>query len=131
MIAKEGAMWIRCNPNPLGKQTSDCVVRAIAIATEQSWKRTYRELCDLGEIEAEMPNTNYVWGLDLRDKGASQFLLPESCPMCITVRAFCAKYPEGIYVIGTGTHAVAVIDGDYYDSWDSGNEVPSYFWRVK
>lgn len=124
-------MWIRCNPNPLGKQTSDCVVRAIAIATEQSWKRTYRELCDLGEIEAEMPNANIVWGLDLREKGATQFLLPESCPTCITVRAFCERYPEGIYVIGTGTHAVACIDGDWYDSWDSGNEAPSYFWRVK
>ena len=124
-------MWIRCNPNPLGKQTSDCVVRAIAIATDRSWKRTYRELCSLGEAEAEMPNANYVWGLSLREKGASQFLLPESCPTCLTVRAFCGRYPEGIYVIGTGSHAVAVIDGDYYDSWDSGNEVPSYFWRVK
>ena len=124
-------MWIRCNPNPLGKQTSDCVVRAIAIATEQSWKRTYRELCELGEIEAEMPNSNSVWGLYLRNKGGKQFLLPESCPACITVRAFCEKYPTGVYVIGTGSHAVAVIDGDYYDAWDSGNEVPSYFWRVQ
>ena len=119
-------MWIRCNPNPLGRQTSDCVVRAIAIATEQSWKRTYRELCDLGEIEAEMPNANAVWGLYLKQRGGKQFR-----PQCITVRAFCEKYPEGIYVIGTGSHAVAVMDGDYYDSWDSGNEVPSYFWRVK
>lgn len=124
-------MWIRCNPNPLGKQTSDCVVRAIAIATEQSWKRTYRDLCNLGEIECEMPTVNYVWGTYLKDMGATQFLLPESCPMCLTVRAFCERYPEGVYVIGTGSHAVAVIDGDYYDSWDSGNEVPSYFWRVK
>ena len=124
-------MWIRCNPNPLGKQTSDCVVRAIAIATEQSWKRTFRELCALGEIEAELPNSNYVWGLYLKEHGAKQFLLPESCPSCITVRAFCERFPEGVYVIGTGSHAVAVIDGDYYDAWDSGNEVPSYFWRVK
>jgi hypothetical protein len=124
-------MWIKCNPNPLGKSTSDCVVRAIAIATEQSWKRTYRELCDLGEYECEMPNNNSVWGLDLRNKGARQFLLPESCHACISIRAFCKKYPEGIYVIGTGSHAVAVIDGDYYDSWDSGNEIPSYFWRVR
>jgi len=124
-------MWIRCNPNPLGKQTSDCVVRAIAIATEQSWKRTYRELCALGEIEAELPNSNHVWGLYLKEHGAKQFLLPESCPSCITVRAFCERFPEGVYVIGTGSHAVAVLDGDYYDAWDSGNEVPSYFWRVK
>ena len=124
-------MWIKCNPNPLGKQTSDCVVRAIAIATEQSWKRTYRELCDFGEIECEMPSANVVWGQYLRHHGSTQFLLPAACPQCITVRAFCEKYPEGTYVIGTGSHAVAVIDGDYYDSWDSGNETPSYFWRVR
>ena len=89
-------MWIRCNPNPLGKQTSDCVVRAICIALEQSWKRTYRELCDLGEIEAELPNANSVWGLYLKQHGAEQFLLPESCPQCITVRAFCERYREGV-----------------------------------
>lgn len=124
-------MWIRCNPNPLGKSTSDCVVRAIAIATGQSWRRTYRDLCELGEIEAEMPNTNHLWGLYLKQHGAEQFLLPESCPNCITVRAFCERFPEGTYVIGTGTHAVACIDGDYYDSFDSGPESPAYFWRVK
>lgn len=123
-------MWIQCNPNPLGKSTSDCVIRAIAIATEQSWRRVYRDLCNLGEIEAELPNVNYVWGLYLKKHGAKPFLLPESCPTCISVRAFCDRFPEGVYVIGTGTHAVAVIDGDYYDAWDSGSEIPSYFWRV-
>lgn len=124
-------VWIRCNPNPLGKQTSDCVVRAIAIATEQSWKDTYRDLCEFGEIEAEMPSSNHVWGLYLKSIGAKQFLLPDSCPECITVRAFCGRYGDGVYVIGTGSHAVACIDGDYYDTFDSGNESPSYFWKVK
>lgn len=124
-------MWIKCNPNPLGKQTSDCVVRAIAIATDASWRRVYRDLCDLGDVECEMPTTNVVWGIHLNELGGRQFLLPESCPQCITVRAFCERYPTGVYVIGTGSHAVCVIDGDYYDSWDSGSEVPSYFWKVK
>lgn len=124
-------MWVRCNPNPLGKATGDCVVRAIAIATQQGWKAVYRDLCDLGEAECELPNTNNVWGLYLSGLGAEQFLLPEACPRCITVRAFCSRFPEGTYVIGTGSHAVAVIDGDWYDSWDSGDESPSYFWRVR
>lgn len=124
-------MWIRCNPNPLGKTTGDCVVRAIAIATDQSWRKTYRQLCDLGEIHADMPSSNYIWGTYLRQRGARQFLLPESCPECITVRAFCERYPEGVYVIGTGDHAVTVIDGDWYDSWNSEDEIPTYFWRVK
>ena len=124
-------MWIKCNPTPLGKQTSDCVVRAIAIATDTSWRRVYGDLCDLGNVECEMPTTNVVWGIHLNELGGRQFLLPESCPQCITIRAFCERFPTGVYVIGTGSHAVCVIDGDYYDSWDSGNEVPCYFWKVK
>lgn len=124
-------MWIRCNPNPLGKQTGDCVVRAIAIATGRSWRNVYRDLCEVGEIECELPNSNFIWGTYLKDMGAEQFLLPEACPKCITVRAFSEKYPDGTYVIGTGSHAVAVMGGDWYDSWDSGNEVPTYFWRIR
>ena len=88
-------MWIRCNPNPLGKQTGDCVVRAIAIATDRSWRETYRALCRAGEIRADMPNSNAVWNEYLKEMGARQFLLPESCPSCITVRAFCSDTRKG------------------------------------
>lgn len=124
-------MWVQCNPNPLGRQTGDCVVRAIAIATDSSWRDTYRELCRIGEREADLPNSNLVWHMMLRELGARQFLLPESCPDCITVRAFCERYQDGVYIIGTGEHAVCCIDGDWYDSFDSGSMTPSYFWRVK
>jgi len=40
-------------------------------------------------------------------------------------------FPKGTYIIGTGSHAVAIINGDYYDSWDSGDEIPSFFFRVR
>ena len=69
-------MWIQCNPNPLGKTTGDCVVRAISIATGQSWRRTYEDLCDLGRIECEILNTDSVWGLYLERQGFEQFMLP-------------------------------------------------------
>lgn len=26
-------------------------------------------------------------------------------------------------------HVVCVQDGYYYDSWDSGNEIPIYYWE--
>ena len=124
-------MWVECNPNPLGRTTGDCVIRAIAIATDQSWRTTYPDLSRIGEIEGDLPNSNMVWHLYLKKRGAKQFLLPETCPDCITVRAFCERYPRGTYVIGTGDHAVAVIDGDYYDSFDSGRMTPTCFWKVK
>ena len=74
---------------------------------------------------------NWLWELYLRKHGFEKFLLPETCPSCVTVREFARRYPRGTYIIGTGNHAVTVIDGDYYDSWDSGNEIPSYFFRER
>ena len=121
-------MYIYCNPNPLGKRTGDCVVRAIAIATNRSWREAYREICKQGEIDCDMPSANRVWGKLLEREGFRQFLIPEDCPACITVRAFCEMYPDGVYVIGTGNHAIACISGDYYDAFDSGDEEPSYFY---
>lgn len=124
-------MWVRCNPNPLGKQANDCVVRAIAVAMERSWADVYTDLCREGRRMCDMPSSNSVWGKYLQDEGFEPFLLPESCPRCVTVRAFADRYPKGTYIIGTGNHAVAVLDGNYYDAWDSGDEVPAYYWRVR
>lgn len=124
-------MWRKCNPNPKGIQVADCVVRAISIATGLDWYDVYDDLCAVGRSECNMPTVNSVWGKYLYDIGFAPFLLPDSCPQCITVRAFCKRFPVGTYIIGTGNHAVTVIDGDYYDAWDSGDEVPSYFWRVQ
>lgn len=124
-------MFVKCNPNPVGRETGDCVIRAIAIATDQSWRETYRVLCRYGEIEGDLPNNNAIWGKYLKEHGGRQFLLPESCPECITVRAFCDRYPKGVYVIGNGSHAVACVDGDWYDIYDSGGMTPTFFWQVK
>ena len=115
----------------MGKETGDCVVRAVAVATGRSWRDAYWALCETGAVMGDLPNSNAVWGSYLRELGAKQFLLPESCPECITVRAFSERYPEGTYIIGTGEHAIAVIGGDWYDIHDSGGMVPTFFWRIR
>lgn len=123
-------MWMRVNPNPRRKEAADCVVRAICFALNMNWYDVYDDLCELGRRECNMPSADAVWGRYLQMRGCKPFLLPKNCPMCVTVDEFTKRYTKGRYIIGTGSHAVAVIDGDYYDSWDSGDEVPSYFWRV-
>lgn len=121
-------MWIRCNPNPAGKLVGDCVIRAVSIATGMTWDRVYHELYQVGMEECDMMNSDAVWGLYLYRLGFNPFLLPESCPRCTTVREFARRYPEGTYIIGTGGHAVCVKEGNWYDTWDSGDVVPSFFW---
>lgn len=122
-------MWIKCNPNPKRKEVPDCVYRALALALHSRWYDVYDDLAALGREECNSPSSDAVWGKYLLEHGFRPFMLPESCPECTTIRRFCMMYPHGIYVIGTGSHAVAIIDGDYYDSWDSGDEIPSFFWK--
>lgn len=124
-------MWVRANLNPRKKNVGDCVIRAIAAATGKSWFEVYDDLCHVGRQELDMPSADHVWGLYLYRLGFEPFLVSDQCPACMTIREFCRRYPRGTYIIGTGKHAVAVIDGDFWDSYDSGDMLVSFFWKVK
>jgi len=124
-------MWIYANPNPCRQEEPDCVVRAIAIATGQTWHQVHYGLCRLSAKLCTMPSVNWLWGVYLERHGFEKFLLPEACPECVTVREFARRYPEGMYIIGTGSHAVAVINENWIDTWNSGDEVPTYFFRKR
>ena len=116
------------NPNPAGKMVRDCVVRAICKAENLSWEFAYLSICAAGLVEYDMPDGNDVWGIYFKNRGYTREYIPNTCHDCYTVRRFCEEHPKGLFVLCTGNHAVTVVDGDYYDAWDSGNEVPMYFW---
>ena len=122
-------MFVYFNPNPSKKHVGDCVIRAIAKVTNQDWDKTYLEISLQGYMLHDMPSANYVWGAYLSDNGFKRYVLPNTCPDCYTVKDFCNDYSQGIYLLATGSHVVAVQDGNYYDAWDSGDEVPIYYWQ--
>jgi hypothetical protein len=78
-----------------------------------------------------MPSANHVWGKYLRNKGFERKVIPDSCPDCYTVKDFCDDHPKGTYILAISGHVVTVIDGAYYDTWDSGDEIPIYYWQRK
>ena len=122
-------MFTNYNVNPLDKYVGDCVIRAISLATGQSWYKTYIEICIQGLIMADMPSSNMVWGEYLKSKGFEYEAIPNFCPECYTIAEFCKENKKGEYVLATGKHVVYVKDGEYYDNWDSGSKVPIYCWR--
>ena len=85
-----------------------------------------------------MPSINSNWWAYLKDCGYKRNIIPDSCPNCYTVRDFCMEHPKGKYILfiphsdreGVG-HVVAVKDGNYIDTWDSGNCVPLVYWKEK
>ena len=86
-------------------------------------------ICLQGFLMHEMPSTNAVWSQYLHGCGYRRTSLPDTCPICYTVRDFCRDFPIGKYLLALNGHVVAVIDGDYYDTWDSGGEIPLFYWR--
>lgn len=123
-------MWIPANPNPGNKNVPDCVIRAISIALNKPWLEVSDELYDVARHDYSISSDDNVWGHYLYLLGFTPFLLPESCPRCVTVDAFTKIHPKGTYIIGTGSHAVAVVNGNYFDTWDSGSEIPTFFWKI-
>lgn len=118
------------NPNNRKRNDrGDCVVRAISKITNQSWEKTYIELCVQGFLMGEWGNSNEVWDSYLRGCGFKRRAIPNTCPDCYTVKDFCYDNPYGEYILSTGSHTVAVKFGTYYDSWDSGNEVPIFYYE--
>ena len=122
-------VWQYVNLNPRKKSVGDCTVRAIAIATGSAWVDTYLNLCLLGMVMADMPSANSVTTAYLRNKGFRRRTIPDDCPDCYTISDFCKDHPKGTYIIGTGSHLTTVIDGDLFDSWDSSNECPVYYFE--
>lgn len=122
-------MFRRYNPNPEGNRVGDCVIRAISTATGNSWDQTYMELAIQGFIMKDMPSSNHVWGTYLLNKGYTRQAIPDTCPDCYTVREFCEDNPHGTFILCTGTHVVCAISGDFYDTWDSADEVPVFYFR--
>ena len=122
-------MYIQFNANPKKRKVGDCVIRAISTVTHKSWEQVYSELVSKGFAMYDMPTSNEVWKSYLNDLGFDRYIIPNTCPDCYTVKDFCYDYPIGEYILGTGSHAIAVIDGSYYDTWDSGEETPIYYFR--
>jgi len=119
--------YVHKNPNPIRNLVGDCVIRGISILTNSSWEDTYLEIVVQGYFMYDMPSSNEVWSSYLKSRGYKKKIISNTCPDCYTVRNFCEDNPYGRFLLATGTHVIAVIDGNYYDTWDSGDEIPIYY----
>ena len=118
-------MWRFYNPNPCNVLVGDCTIRACSLITDTTWKKTHENLSQLSRVRCNMPSANVVWGEYLEGRGMV-YKVPR---FPLTIRQFCREHPTGSFTIGTGEHAVTVIDGEWYDIWDSGYERVLYYFE--
>lgn len=121
------AEWQYYNPNPKRGDGLDCTIRAICAVTDLPWETVYAATALEGYIDGNVQDANTVWIAFLRRLGFRREIIPNSCPDCYTVADFADDHPTGRYVLGTGSHAVAIVDGIIKDLFDSSGSIPIYY----
>lgn len=124
-------MWIEYNPNPLQRKVGDCSIRAIAKALNTDWETAFAIVSSNAYAMGDIPSSDSVWGSVLRQNGFYREVIPNTCPDCYSAGDFCRDHPHGVFVLGFGGHVATVVNGDLYDSWDSSNEIPQFYWYKK
>ena len=124
-------MWIEYNPNPTGRRVEDCAVRAVAKALNKDWEAAYALLAKNGYAMGDMPHSNSVIGATLRQHHFYRNSIPDACPDCYTAEEFLRDHPKGTYVLFFTGHVATGQDGNIYDSWDSSQLSPQFYWYGK
>ena len=118
------------NENPKSKEVGDCVVRALATATENSWDDVYRELCKIGFELKVMPNSDEAYHKYLEDSGFERRKISvKKGSKRPTVLSFTKEHKEGVYVLRVANHVTVSKEGIYYDIWDCGDSCVYSYWE--
>lgn len=124
-------MFIKENVNPKGWKTGDCVVRALAKATQKSWDETYQELCDIGLKKKRMPSDSCCSRKYLLDHGFTEMKqMKDAYGNKMSVGELADYYKDGNYVlvVHTRRHLTCILLGDIIDSWNTSYQTAGYYY---
>lgn len=121
------------NINPKGWKTGDCVVRALATATNRSWESTYLTLCDIGVKKCRMPNDKQTYEAFLKENGWVKQKMPVWYDAFggknrYTVAALADEFPDKRMVISVAHHLTFVDKGTLIDLWDCSSKSVGNYW---
>ena len=117
-------VYYQPNKKDLKDKVGDCQIRALSKALNKTWVETFdiitpicRDLqvmdifsCDLKKTKEAMDTLGFAYTGVSNKKGTKR----------PTVDSFAKEHKAGTYIVTVAHHVVAVVDGKYYDTWDSG-----------
>ena len=104
MVAKSTHYkYYQPNKKDLKDEYGDCVIRALCKVTGKEWLEVYSKYLE---------DQGFKWVGIKAQKGKSR----------PTVATMYKVFPKGTCIIRVAHHVVAMVDGFYYDTWDSGGK---------
>lgn len=128
-------VYFQPNKKDLKDKVGDCQVRALCKALGKTWLEVFdltipmcRELqtytifdCDLNKTKECMSRLGFEYHGVSNKRGTTR----------PTIDSFAKEHPTGTYVCTVARHVVAVVDGRYYDTWDSGYKSMYGYYELK
>lgn len=125
-MSKRRFCYYQPNKKDLKDEVGDCQIRAFSKVLNLTWLEAFdmtipicRELqtytifdCDLKKTKKAMDKLGFSYIGISNKKGSKR----------PTVDGFAKDHPTGRYIVTIAHHVVAVVDGKYYDTWDSGEK---------
>ena len=128
-IPEETSTFHFHNENPKGRRTGDCVIRAIARASGNSWEdtltglyqvalRVKSELAYKDCYERYLEETGWLKHPQPRKKDGKKY----------TVAEWCQEHRLKTMVISVSNHLTCVVDGKCNDIWDCTDKTVLNYW---
>lgn len=112
------------NGKDLKDKTGDCQVRALSKALNISWLEAFDltiPICRRLQTYTIFDGNHEKTVEAMQDLGfAYTGVSSKKGSKRPTVKEFAKSHPTGRYIVKVAHHVVAVVDGVYYDTWDSG-----------
>ena len=116
------------NINPNGDHKSDCVTRAISLASGLEYDEVRRKLYHTSKlINCETKWCPTCYGFTIQEVLGG---VPKDC-YGMTVGEFADKHSKGIYLIRISGHLTCLIDGILYDLWNCLDKPCSLAWEMR
>lgn len=118
------------NKLDLKDQYGDCVIRALSKVLDKDWLATFDDIIPYARELQGMPNSKHVYTAYLQANGFEYHgISNKKGTKRPTVDSFAKDHKTGTYFVRVANHVVAVVDGVYYDTWDSGDCSMYGYWE--
>lgn len=123
--------FIKYNANPKGWKDDDCVIRAIAAGTQQTWEQVFEDLVDIARKKCRMPNSDQVYMKYLKDKGFQEMKqLKHANGTKYYIHEVIEEYPDDILILHCAHHLTVALQGTLIDTWNCSWRVAGKFFRI-
>lgn len=107
----------------------DCVIRALTKVLDMNWMGVFVDMLPTCTEYQALHNNQKAYTEYLKSKGfVYTGISNKKGTKRPTVKSFAREHKAGKYFVTVANHVVAIIDGQYFDTWDSGEKSMYGYW---